>query len=102
MATGGKQTHCFAQRNIHHRFSFLSPQPYCLFQSYVVAIIVAQLLYEPQSFFITLSFTAILERSSVTISGASGPGTPALVFLHGLGADQASWRLLVPHFAADC
>ena len=55
----------------------------------------------PNIFFTTLSFTAILERSSVIISGASGPGTPALVFLHGLGADQASWRLLVPHFAAD-
>lgn len=46
----------------------------------------------------SLSATAILERSNVTISGASGPGTPAMVFLHGLGADQASWRLLVPHF----
>ena len=46
----------------------------------------------------SLSATAILERSNVTISGTSGPGTPAMVFLHGLGADQASWRLLVPHF----
>ncbi|MDQ2793984.1 MAG: alpha/beta hydrolase [Bacteroidota bacterium] len=44
------------------------------------------------------SATTILERSNATISGVSGPGTPALVFLHGLGADQASWRLLVPHF----
>jgi sigma-B regulation protein RsbQ len=49
----------------------------------------------------SLSATAILERSNVTISGASGPGAPAMVFLHGLGADQASWRLLVPHFEAD-
>ena len=48
----------------------------------------------------SLSATAILERSNVTISGASGSGTPALVFLHGLGADQASWHLLVPHFEA--
>ena len=46
----------------------------------------------------SLSATDILERSNVTISGASGPGTPAMVFLHGLGANQASWRLLVPHF----
>ncbi|GAB3669128.1 alpha/beta hydrolase [Hymenobacter agri] len=46
----------------------------------------------------TYSATTILERSNVTVSGASGPGTPAMVFLHGLGADQASWRLLVPHF----
>ena len=48
----------------------------------------------------SLSATAILERSNVTISGASGSGTPALVFLHGLGADQAGWHLLVPHFEA--
>lgn len=48
-----------------------------------------------------LSATAILERSNVVVSGASGPNTPALVFLHGLGADQASWRLLVPHYEAD-
>ncbi|MET4074653.1 alpha/beta hydrolase [Hymenobacter sp. UYCo722] len=47
------------------------------------------------------STTSILERSNVTISGASGPGTPALVFLHGLGADQATWRLLAPHFESD-
>ena len=37
----------------------------------------------------------------MTISGASGPGTPAMVFLHGLGADQASWHLLAPHFEKD-
>ena len=49
----------------------------------------------------SISATTILERSNVTISGASGPGTPAMVFLHGLGADQASWRLLVPHFETD-
>ena len=49
----------------------------------------------------SLSATAILERSNVTISGASGPGTPTMVFLHGLGADQSSWRLLVPHFETD-
>ncbi len=48
----------------------------------------------------SLSATAVLERSNVTISGASGPGMPAMVFLHGLGADQASWRLLVPHLEA--
>ena len=48
-----------------------------------------------------LSATTILERSNVTISGASGPGIPAMVFLHGLGADQASWRLLAPHFEPD-
>ena len=49
----------------------------------------------------SLSNTATLERSNVTISGASGPGTPVMVFLHGLGADQASWRLLAPHFEKD-
>ena len=43
---------------------------------------------------------AILERSNATISGVTGPNRPAIVFLHGLGADQASWRLLVPHFEA--
>jgi sigma-B regulation protein RsbQ len=36
-------------------------------------------------------------RSNVTISGASSPA-PAIVFLHGLGADQTSWRLLAPAF----
>ena len=46
----------------------------------------------------SFSATAILERSNVIVSGASGPNTPAMVFLRGLGADQASWRLLVPHF----
>ena len=45
-----------------------------------------------------LSHYSILERSSVTITGAAGLNRPALVFLHGLGADQATWRLLAPHF----
>ncbi|MBD2724606.1 alpha/beta fold hydrolase [Hymenobacter armeniacus] len=42
--------------------------------------------------------TSILERSNVTISGASGPNTPAIVFLHGLGGDQSDWRFVAPHF----
>ncbi|MBH8570024.1 alpha/beta hydrolase [Microvirga sp. STS02] len=44
------------------------------------------------------SNTSILERSNVTISGASGPGTRAIVFLHGLGGDQHDWRLVAPAF----
>ena len=44
------------------------------------------------------SSQAILERSNVKISGATGPHRPVMVFLHGLGADQATWRLLSPHF----
>ena len=47
------------------------------------------------------SAISVLERSNVTVSGANGPGTRALVFLHGLGGDQATWRLLVPHFEAE-
>ena len=39
-----------------------------------------------------------MERSNVTISGASGPGTRAIVFLHGLGDDQTMWRLLTSAF----
>ncbi|WP_375438289.1 alpha/beta fold hydrolase [uncultured Hymenobacter sp.] len=37
--------------------------------------------------------TNVLERSNVTISGA---GPQAIVFLHGLGADQSQWRLIAP------
>jgi sigma-B regulation protein RsbQ len=46
----------------------------------------------------TSPVTSVLERSHVTISGASGPNTPAIVFLHGLGGDQSDWRLVAPHF----
>ncbi len=46
----------------------------------------------------TPSATPVLERSNVTISGATGPGTPAIVFLHGLGGDQHDWHLLAPAF----
>ena len=45
-----------------------------------------------------LSRSAILERSNATIFGATGANRPVMVFLHGLGADQATWRLLTPHF----
>lgn len=31
----------------------------------------------------------------------SGHGTRPLVFLHGFGTDQSSWRDVAPHFAAD-
>ena len=44
------------------------------------------------------SATPVLDRSNVIISGATGPGTPAIVFLHGLGGDQHDWRLLAPAF----
>ncbi|MDO7848446.1 alpha/beta hydrolase [Hymenobacter sp. M29] len=44
------------------------------------------------------SATSILERSHVTISGATGPNKPTIVFLHGLGGDQSDWRLVAPHF----
>ncbi|WP_201982643.1 alpha/beta fold hydrolase [Hymenobacter rubidus] len=46
----------------------------------------------------TSSNTTVLERSNVTISGASGPGTRTIVFLHGLGGDQSDWRLVAPAF----
>jgi sigma-B regulation protein RsbQ len=36
-------------------------------------------------------------RSNVTISGQPSPA-PAIVFLHGLGSDQTSWRRLAPAF----
>jgi sigma-B regulation protein RsbQ len=36
-------------------------------------------------------------RSNVTVSGQPSPA-PAIVFLHGLGADQTSWRRLAPTF----
>ncbi len=36
-------------------------------------------------------------RSNVTISGQRSPA-PAIVFLHGLGSDQTSWRRLAPAF----
>ena len=41
-----------------------------------------------------------MERSNVTILGASGPDTRTIVFLHGLGGDQTMWRLLTPAFEA--
>ncbi|GAC1377121.1 MAG: alpha/beta hydrolase [Hymenobacter sp.] len=42
--------------------------------------------------------TSALERSNVTISGATGPDKPSIVFLHGLGGDQRMWRLVAPAF----
>ena len=39
----------------------------------------------------------VLRRSNVTLSGATG-AAPTIVFLHGLGSDQSSWRLLAPAF----
>ncbi len=41
---------------------------------------------------------SVLERSNASISGASGPGTQTIVFLHGLGGDQLDWRLVAPAF----
>lgn len=38
-----------------------------------------------------------LRRSNVTISGQPSPA-PAILFLHGLGADQTSWRRVAPTF----
>ncbi|RZK97587.1 MAG: alpha/beta hydrolase, partial [Hymenobacter sp.] len=38
-----------------------------------------------------------LRRSNVTLSGQASPA-PAIVFLHGLGSDQTSWRRLAPAF----
>ncbi|WP_216678948.1 alpha/beta fold hydrolase [Hymenobacter siberiensis] len=46
----------------------------------------------------TSSASPILDRSNVTISSATGPGTQAIVFLHGLGGDQHDWRLIAPAF----
>ena len=45
-----------------------------------------------------MSPSSILTRSNVTISGISGPNTPAIVFLHGFGGNQSDWRLVVPAF----
>ena len=44
-----------------------------------------------------LPTTSALEKSNVTVSGL-GAGAPALVFLHGLGADQSQWRLVAPAY----
>ena len=44
------------------------------------------------------SATSILERSHVTITGATGPNKQSIVFLHGLGGAQSDWCLVVPHF----
>jgi sigma-B regulation protein RsbQ len=41
--------------------------------------------------------TSALRRSNVTLSGQASPA-PAIVFLHGLGSDQTSWRRLAPAF----
>ena len=41
--------------------------------------------------------TPILQRSNVTVSGNEA-ASQTIVFLHGLGADQTSWRLLAPAF----
>jgi sigma-B regulation protein RsbQ len=41
--------------------------------------------------------SAALRRSNVTITGQASPA-PAIVFLHGLGSDQTSWRHLAPAF----
>ncbi|MGI4871426.1 MAG: alpha/beta fold hydrolase [Janthinobacterium lividum] len=41
--------------------------------------------------------TSTLRRSNVTVSGIAGPA-PTIVFLHGLGSDQSTWRLLAPAF----
>ena len=48
-----------------------------------------------------ISTTMLLERSNVTITGATGPNKPAVVFLHGLGGDQSDWRLVAPALEAD-
>lgn len=44
------------------------------------------------------SATSILERSHVTVTGATGPNKQSIVFLHGLGGAQSDWCLVVPHF----
>jgi len=41
--------------------------------------------------------SAACRRSNVTISGVH-TSAPSIVFLHGLGSDQSSWRLLAPAF----
>ncbi|OGX90797.1 alpha/beta fold hydrolase [Hymenobacter coccineus] len=41
--------------------------------------------------------TSAVRRSHATVTGA-GHGAPAIVFSHGLGADQSTWRLLAPAF----
>jgi sigma-B regulation protein RsbQ len=46
----------------------------------------------------SVSSTPVLERSNVTISGASGPNTRTIVFLHGLGGDQHDWHFVAPSF----
>ncbi|OGX87451.1 sigma factor sigB regulation protein rsbQ [Hymenobacter lapidarius] len=46
----------------------------------------------------SITTPSALKRNNVVISGASGPNTQAIVFLHGLGGDQSMWRLLVPAF----
>lgn len=42
-------------------------------------------------------YASAATRSNATITGVSGPA-PAIVFLHGLGSDQSSWRLVAPAF----
>lgn len=42
--------------------------------------------------------STILRRSNVVLSGLEEPGAPSIVFLHGLGSDQSSWRELAPAF----
>jgi len=41
-----------------------------------------------------------VRRSHVTVTGA-GPGAPAIVFSHGLGSSQSSWRLLAPAYEKE-
>ena len=41
--------------------------------------------------------TSAVRRGHATVTGA-GPGAPAIVFSHGLGASQRDWRLLAPAF----
>jgi sigma-B regulation protein RsbQ len=41
--------------------------------------------------------SSALRRSNVTSTGQASPA-PAIVFLHGLGSDQTSWRRLAPAF----
>lgn len=41
--------------------------------------------------------TSAAQRSNATVTGAGGQA-PAIVFLHGLGADQSTWRLVAPAF----